>query len=923
MPLAAAAAMALLAGVLPAASASGSAMPGRASRVAVAHPAPSALGVMADLLPPPAPSPRSVPEPSGAVAPGIPTATSGVATPYAGSPISPAATLPTSAIDFLPGDTNAAAGGGWVAVAGNDSLSYAPQGASSATANVSLASLMGAHGDVRITYDPSAGGWWILSAMGAPPANAGWAENTTLLATARSPAGPWNVFPVVDNSALNGTGSVNDQPKLGMDGNYLALSWQNFQGPSGPEISSEIALVPKAQVETANPPAHLDVTTDTFFGLTSANAPSAPTISNSASTIYTVYTGGAVAISTAGRSVDFGAFTPFSTSGANLGAEAPWLVGSVAGEMAQPPLTLGGSQASYLLSSDDTRPLDALLSGNTLWWSSNMGCRFPSSTQICAAVQSATIHGSGTALSLALRSPDLVGSPSAATAYPAIALDPAGNVVVAATQTSASEYPSAVAAVIPHAQAGLSVLPQVVGAGSGTYTASGPSFGYNGARWGDYSGIGVDPSNGQVWMATESMQNMPSGGQYASNLIRLSYSIPPAPAVWGLSSDQGGPGAAVAIWGVNLQGAQAVTFGALAAAFTQVSANEIVATVPNGGGEASVALTVLTPGGRSAPFVFRLLSPPVLSSLSPPAAGAGSAVTITGTDLSGFTAVRFGAHRASCRVLSPSELRCSVPLAGNVSRTLGVSVTTAGGTSAPLAFQYEAASLVSPGSGYHLVGAGGDIVGDGTAGASFRPAHPLVGGARSAVGYWVVSSAGNVYNLGGASWYGSAAALGLSDVVGMAAAPGGHGYWLLTSAGNVLPFGSAPWLGSPAAAGATTKAVAIAAVGSGYIVATAQGNVFNYGVTWKGSALGRGPIVAVANGGSGGYYLVSAAGNVYAFGAAWHGSLAGRPLASPVVGIASEQGGYVLATAAGNAFNFSVPWQGSALNRRGPIVAAF
>ena len=842
---------------------------------------------------------------------------------YPGVAITAASTIATSAINYVPGDTNGTAGGGYVAVAGNDSLSYAPEGNTSALSTVSLAALMGAYGDVRITYDPSRGGWWLASAMGANPGSvSSGAESSTLLASAQSLQGPWNVFVIADNSATNGAVSVNDQPKLGMDGNYLALSWQNYASPSGGEISEEIAVLPKWQVETANPPSALSVTIANFSALSPANNPAAPTIASSGSSIYAVYATGAVPITTVGSSVSFGQFIAFSGSGANAAGEDPTLVGTVAGEMAQPPVPANGAEQHYPLSTNDTRPLDALLHNGIIWWSSNMGCNFSGTLQACVAIQSAIIQGSTQAPNLSLASPDLLGSPTTSTAYGSIAFDSGGNLVVAASQSSPVEYPSAVAAVIPHGQPGLAIEPQVVGPGSGTYTGSVNAPGYSGGRWGDYSGVGVDPSNGQVWMATESMQGEATGGTYASNLARLSYSVPAAPAIASISATQGLPGSHVVVLGSGLQATQAVFFGSRSASFTHISPQKLLVTVPYGLLEGPTAISVLSTGGRSSPVPFTILLPPALVQLSPRDGSTSNTVMITGTDLAGTVAVHFGSTPAAFRILSSTQLRATVPNLGTIPETVPVTVTTHAGTSAPLSFSYQAQVLLPTASGYYFVGKSGDITGAGRPGQAITPAFPLTGGARANAGYWVVSTAGNVYGIDGAGWYGSAASLGLHNVVGMAAAPGGKGYWLLTSAGNVLNYGSAPWLGSPAAAGIHGRFVAISQVGGGYIVVGRAGNVYNFATPWQGAAIGRRPIVAATGGGAGGYYLTTSSGNVYNFGVPWHGSAAAAPLPSPVVGIVAEQGGYVLVTSAGNALNFGVPWQGAALHT-GPIVGAF
>ncbi|MFC4494872.1 IPT/TIG domain-containing protein [Streptomyces ovatisporus] len=88
--------------------------------------------------------------------------------------------------------------------------------------------------------------------------------------------------------------------------------------------------------------------------------------------------------------------------------------------------------------------------------------------------------------------------------------------------------------------------------------------------------------------------------------------------------------------------------------------------------------------------------------------GGGTAVTITGTQLSGTTAVRFGNKLATgVTNVSPTEVTAVSP---SGSGSVGVTVTTPGGTSNPVPFYYVGAPFkqtISPTGGST---AGGDTV---------------------------------------------------------------------------------------------------------------------------------------------------------------------------------------------------------------------
>jgi hypothetical protein len=161
---------------------------------------------------------------------------------------------------------------------------------------------------------------------------------------------------------------------------------------------------------------------------------------------------------------------------------------------------------------------------------------------------------------------------------------------------------------------------------------------------------------------------------------------PPAPAVSGISPNSGpeAGGTSVTITGTNFLGATDVDFGTTAATDVKVdSPTQITATAPAGTGIRDV--TVTTPSGTSAASradLYTYIPAPTVTGVSPasgPEAG-GTSVTITGTDLSGATAVDFGTTAATdVKVDSPTQITATAP-AGTGS--VDVTVATPSGTSA-------------------------------------------------------------------------------------------------------------------------------------------------------------------------------------------------------------------------------------------------
>ncbi|HEX5761997.1 MAG TPA: IPT/TIG domain-containing protein [Solirubrobacterales bacterium] len=236
-------------------------------------------------------------------------------------------------------------------------------------------------------------------------------------------------------------------------------------------------------------------------------------------------------------------------------------------------------------------------------------------------------------------------------------------------------------------------------------------------------------------------------GGTSANTAADNYSFGTPPALTSCAPSAGplAGGTQVTITGTDLTGATAVKFGAAnATSFTVESPTQIKATSPAGTG--TVEISVTTPAGSSStgPCPFTYTAAPTVSSLSPnqgPTAGA-TEVTIVGTNLTGASAVKFGAANAtSFTVESPTQVKATAP-AGSAGAA-DVTVTTSGGTSATGAqtkYAYIAVptiASVSPDAG---PSAGGDMVtitGTGLSGASFK--------------FGAASATGVVIGLGGTS----------------------------------------------------------------------------------------------------------------------------------------------------------------------------
>ena len=168
-----------------------------------------------------------------------------------------------------------------------------------------------------------------------------------------------------------------------------------------------------------------------------------------------------------------------------------------------------------------------------------------------------------------------------------------------------------------------------------------------------------------------------------------------SPTIFSFSPTSGVNGTVVNITGNNFTGATSVKFGGVpATAFTVDSASHITATVGTG---ASGDVTVTTTNGIATAPGFTYTAP-TISSFTPTIGVNGTIVTITGTNFTGTTEVKFGSILATSFVVNSST---------SISATVGngasgsVSVTTANGTASLAGFSYgvPTITLVNPTSG--------------------------------------------------------------------------------------------------------------------------------------------------------------------------------------------------------------------------------
>ena len=148
-----------------------------------------------------------------------------------------------------------------------------------------------------------------------------------------------------------------------------------------------------------------------------------------------------------------------------------------------------------------------------------------------------------------------------------------------------------------------------------------------------------------------------------------------APSITSFSPTTGPVGTLVTINGSGFGDVTGVTFNGTSATFSLVSATQITATVPVGATTGKIG--VISPGGTELSSSNFTVTAPTIAGFSPGTGPVGTVVTITGTGLTGATAVTFNGVSATYTVNSSTQITATVPAAAS---TGPIVVTTPGGT---------------------------------------------------------------------------------------------------------------------------------------------------------------------------------------------------------------------------------------------------
>jgi len=515
--------------------------------------------------------------------------------------------------------------------------------------------------DPRILYDWSSGRW-VLTGFSLDAVFDSY-EYIAVSVTS-DPTGSWNAWLLA-----SGAGVMGDQPMTGVSADKVVISWNDFTSQTS-FIGSQTFVLQKSDLLSgvavnftySNPdparyrivPAQsLTPTSTEWLTYNNAHCPSTWGCNLGTPTV------GVVAING----------TPLSAN-VTLTETDPAIVATTTPPAPRQPSGVPVVQAGGI---NDTL-LSAVWQNGTLWTSGNDGCLPAGDSSARSCMRLVAISTGGM--------PAVVQDFDAASNgfdlyFPAITVDSSGDLFIAYSESSFSLYPSA---------RGVDSLAATPMTFENSITIASGQTSYSGTRWGDYSGAAQDPLDpADVWLTAEYQANSLNAADWGTATARVAIQ----PSITSVMPNTGATNVQlpVTITGAHFQSGATVSFGASPASNVVVmSTTQINATTPTAAIAGAVTVTVQQPDGSSGSLVsaytYTPPPPPTVSNVIPnagPVTG-GTSVTITGTNFTAVTAVKFGVTPATTYAVNgATQITATSPAGYGI---VDVTVSTGVGTSA-------------------------------------------------------------------------------------------------------------------------------------------------------------------------------------------------------------------------------------------------
>ncbi|MCI4347149.1 MAG: hypothetical protein L3J97_00840 [Thermoplasmata archaeon] len=351
-------------------------------------------------------------------------------------------------------------------------------------------------GDVKILYDNQSHRWFASSIHINSAGTA--AYNNIAVSSSSDALGTWTTYLIAD-----ATGDFGDQPILGLGNKTVSISVNEFQGNSF--AGAHFWVVNKSSMLSGGP---ISVAAFGIYGTDSSIHPVYELSPNPYT--YLVET----SIVSATR------LTFFNASGVPPATVTVSQHNLVIQSLSPPPSAPQPGTSDQLDTGQDYRVQTAVQMNDQLWLTFGDSCRpsGDSSTRACFRLVEVAPSTFTVLQDFAF------GVNGAYLLYPAIALDPKGDLTVVYAESSSTIYPSLEVtgrlATDPAGSLESSVLMQ---AGSGSITGCGGVP----CRYGDYFGAGFSPIGTGAWVAGEYIDTTDLWSTHFAQV--RSVSVPPAP----------------------------------------------------------------------------------------------------------------------------------------------------------------------------------------------------------------------------------------------------------------------------------------------------------------------------------------------------------------------------------------------------------
>ena len=190
-----------------------------------------------------------------------------------------------------------------------------------------------------------------------------------------------------------------------------------------------------------------------------------------------------------------------------------------------------------------------------------------------------------------------------------------------------------------------------------------------------FHGLSVGPGNFHVDSDTQITTTVPVGATTGPIAVSApggtatssgTFTVPSsgsAPTITSFTPTSGAAGTLVTVNGTNFTASAVVEFnGVTGTGFVFKSATKVKAKVPAGATSGPISVTTASGTATSASnFTVPSGGPPTITSFSPSSGPVGTSVTITGTNFTGTTVVKFNGVKATFTVNSDTTITATVP----------------------------------------------------------------------------------------------------------------------------------------------------------------------------------------------------------------------------------------------------------------------